>query len=49
MAYSWGQIEISRRIDKRKDKKKHGYNRKVRRALKNIDFIPANNGYKGYQ
>lgn len=50
MAYSLGQIEInSRRTDKSKYKKKRGYIRKIRRAMKKVDFIPANNGFKGYQ
>lgn len=50
MAYSWGQIEINcHRTNKRKFKKKRGYIRKLRRALKKIDFVPAKNGFKGYQ
>jgi hypothetical protein len=49
MAYSFGQIEIYRRRDKGKKKKKKGYIKKIRSASKNVEFVPINHGFKGYQ
>lgn len=51
MAYSWGQIEIitGRRPNKGKRKKKHGYIKKMRQHLKDIDFNPVRSAFRGYQ